>query len=59
MAEDPAGRYALGCDVDMTGADWPPFAFSGELDGRGHAVLNLRVIYHPLRSLCSPPVPQQ
>ena len=43
MAEDPAGRYALGCDVDMTGADWTPFAFSGELDGRGHAVLNLRV----------------
>ena len=43
MADDPAGFYALACDIDMAGVDWQPFAFSGVLDGQGHALLNLTV----------------
>ncbi len=43
LAADPAGRYYLGADLDMTGVDWTPPAFSGSLDGRGHAIYNLRV----------------
>ena len=43
MAEDPAGSYRLTADIDLNGVEWTPFAFSGELDGGGHALLNLRV----------------
>lgn len=41
MAEQPEGNYALGADIDMSGVDWVPFAFSGTLDGAGHTLYNL------------------
>lgn len=43
MAEDPGGSYALAEDIDLSGTEWTPFAFSGILDGRGHTVYNLSV----------------
>ena len=43
MAKDPAGSYALAADIDLSGADWTPIAFSGRLDGRGHTIYNLNV----------------
>lgn len=43
MAEDPAGEYVLGADIDLAGVEWTPFAFSGSLDGAGHSLLNLTV----------------
>ena len=41
MAEQQEGNYALGADIDMSGVDWVPFAFSGTLDGAGHTLYNL------------------
>jgi len=43
MADAPQGRYRLMNDIDMSGADWTPIAFSGELDGGGYGLYNLRV----------------
>ncbi len=43
IADDPGGNYYLDADLDMTGVDWAPIAFSGTLDGRGHGIYNLRV----------------
>ena len=43
MAENPEGRYRLETDLDLGGTDWIPFVFSGELDGNGHGLYNLRV----------------
>ena len=39
----PDGSYYLANDLDMSGAEWFPIAFRGTLDGRGHAIYNLRV----------------
>lgn len=43
IINDPEGSYILTDDLDLTGVDWVPFAFSGTLDGAGHAILNLTV----------------
>ena len=43
IANDPGGHYKLICDIDLSGADWQPVAFSGKLDGGGHTVYNMRV----------------
>ena len=39
----PEGSYYLANDLDMSGVEWFPVAFQGTLDGRGHAIYNLRV----------------
>jgi len=41
MAEQPDGYYTLGADIDMSGVEWTPFAFTGSLDGAGHTIYNL------------------
>ena len=41
IAANPSGNYRLDKDIDMTGVEWIPFKFSGNLDGNGHAILNL------------------
>lgn len=38
---EPAGQYRLAADIDLSGVDWKPFAFSGTLDGAGHTIYNL------------------
>ena len=43
IAENPSGSYRLEADIDLAGEDWQPFAFSGTLEGNGHALLNLHV----------------
>lgn len=43
IESDPAGSYRLTADLDMTGVDWTPLAFSGTLDGDGHSIFNLNV----------------
>lgn len=43
IADDPDGNYALAADIDLSGTEWTPFAFSGTLDGRGHTIYNLTV----------------
>ncbi len=43
IAADPRGSYTLTADIDMSGVEWMPFAFCGELDGRGHSIRNLSV----------------
>ena len=43
MAQNPSGRYRLAADIDMSQVNWTPIAFSGELDGGGHCLYNLRV----------------
>ena len=49
IAEDPAGTYALGCDIDLGGEPWTPLCqdeytpFSGTLYGNGHTISNLTV----------------
>ena len=45
IAQNPSGRYELTCDIDMSAAEtpWTPIPFSGELDGKGHGLYNLRV----------------
>ena len=44
IAEAPAAEYRLETDIDMSGTDWIPFAFSGTLDGNGHTVEGLHII---------------
>ena len=41
MAQQPEGSYVLGANIDMSGVDWTPFAFTGSLDGNGHTIYNL------------------
>ena len=41
MAQNPAGDYSLGADIDMRGISWTPFAFTGNFDGGGHTIYNL------------------
>ena len=46
IAEDLAGSYALGADIDLGDADWTPIGndsepFTGTLRGNGHAIRNL------------------
>lgn len=43
MAENPYDIYDLGCDIDMTGVEWKPFAFHGTLRGNGFSILNLTI----------------
>lgn len=43
IADNPGGSYILMNDIDMAGIAWPCPAFSGRLDGNGHAILNLTV----------------
>ena len=43
IAENPGAYYEFDCDVDMSGVDWEPIAFSGHLYGEGHTIYNLKV----------------
>ncbi|MBR5357735.1 MAG: hypothetical protein IK128_00815 [Clostridiales bacterium] len=43
MRDDPNGNYVLTSDIDMSGVEWEPFAFSGILDGDGHSINNLKI----------------
>lgn len=38
LRETPDGDFVLTADIDMTGVDWQPIAFSGTLDGGGHTI---------------------
>lgn len=44
MRAQTSGKYLLGCDVDMAGVSLGVYAntFTGELDGDGHAIKNLK-----------------
>ncbi len=41
MAQQPDGDYVLDANIDMSGVDWTPFAFTGNLDGAGYTLYNL------------------
>lgn len=43
IADAPEGKYRLTADIDMTGTNWTPIPFSGELDGNGHILYNLTI----------------
>ena len=48
IANDLAGAYELGCDIDLAGEPWTPIGnnfrrFTGSLDGCGHVISNLTV----------------
>lgn len=43
MKNDRSASYRLQADLDLSGVDWVPFAFSGNFDGGGHTLLNLTV----------------
>ena len=49
IADDPAGTYALGCDIDLGGEPWTPLCqdeytpFTGTIYGNGHTISNLTV----------------
>lgn len=43
IKNDPAGNYYLANDIDMSGVEWEPFVFNGELNGCGYSVLNLTI----------------
>ena len=43
LRETPNGDFVLTADIDMTGIDWAPAAFSGTLDGGGHTIYNLTI----------------
>lgn len=43
IRDNPSGAYRLTESIDMAGKAWVPVDFSGELDGGGHALLNLEV----------------
>ncbi len=43
LREAPDGDFVLTADIDMTGIDWAPAAFSGTLDGGGHTIYNLTI----------------
>ena len=37
--------YELAQDIDMTGYNWMPSDFSGFIDGKGHTIKNLSMVY--------------
>ena len=43
LRDTPDGDFVLTADIDMTGVDWQPIAFSGTLDGGGHTIYNLTI----------------
>lgn len=43
LTSAPDGDYVLTADIDMTGIDWQPAAFSGTLDGGGHTIYNISI----------------
>ena len=43
LRETTDGDFVLTADIDMTGVDWQPIAFSGTLDGGGHTIYNLTI----------------
>ena len=43
LRQDPSGSFVLTQDIDMSGVDWVPAAFSGQLSGQGHTIYNLKV----------------
>ena len=49
IADDPAGTYALGADIDLGGEPWTPLCqgeytpFTGTIYGNGHTISNLTV----------------
>lgn len=43
IGDDPSASYILMNDIDMAGISWPCPAFSGKLNGNGHAILNLTI----------------
>lgn len=43
IAENPSGSYVLEADIDLSGEDWVPIPFSGEFNGQGHTLYNLRI----------------
>ena len=43
LTQDPDGNYILTNDIDMSGIDWEPAAFSGTLNGNGYTIYNLSV----------------
>ena len=43
LRENPGASFVLSQDIDMSGVDWVPAAFYGELDGGGHTIYNLKV----------------
>lgn len=43
IKDNPYGSYVLAQDIDMTDIFWEPFCFYGNLDGDGHAILNLMI----------------
>ena len=43
IADNPGGAYRLMNDLDMSGVEWVPLAFSGTFDGGGHTLYNLTV----------------
>ncbi len=56
-AESLAGSYALGADIDLSGADWTPIGtdsapFTGTLHGNGHAIRNLACTNNPSANSC-------
>ncbi len=43
VKDNPSGTYILADDLDMSGIDWEPFAFSGFFYGNGHTLYNLKI----------------
>ena len=43
MRSNPDGDFVLTADIDLTGVEWEPFAFSGSLDGAGHTIYNIDI----------------
>lgn len=43
IAGNPDGKYILTADIDMKGVDWSPVALTGEFDGGGHTIYNLKI----------------
>ena len=43
ISENPAGRYKLANDIDMSGKKWKPVDFTGEFDGCGYSIVNLEI----------------
>jgi len=57
MADNLAGSYALGADIDLGGAEWTPIGsgsapFTGSLRGNGHAIRNLVCTNNPSANDC-------
>lgn len=52
IADNLAGSYALGADIDLSGFDWKPIgngsaAFRGRFYGQGHSIRNLVCTNNP------------